>query len=223
LVRLAEFDIPMPDEAQPVAETLRQPDEIGSPATVATAGGRFFGLVNGGALPVSIASTWLATAWNQNTALLDAAPATAELERIALGWLLDLLRLPAHAGGAFVTGTTMANFSALAAARHALLRRQGWDVEGAGFSAHHQSRSLSVRKRIPLCSRRSRSWGGRLDTRARLHEKLVPLRFELLGGFGRDSDTRFAAGGFGWYSKALFALSVDGCLKYGCPHSRGKP
>lgn len=133
LARLADFDIPLPQRPQPAAETLRQLDEIGSPATMASAGPRFFGFVTGGALPVSVASHWLATAWDQNTALPTAAPATAELERIALRWLLDLLGLPAEGGGAFVTGATMANFCALAAARHALLQRAGWQVEADGL------------------------------------------------------------------------------------------
>ncbi|WP_084150724.1 pyridoxal phosphate-dependent decarboxylase family protein [Azohydromonas australica] len=133
LERLAELDIPLPDAAQPASKTLCQLDEIASPATVATAGGRFFGFVHGGALPVSVATNWLATAWDQNTALPSAAPAAAEIERVALRWLLELFGLPEHAAGAFVTGTTMAHFSALAAARHALLRQQGWDVDADGL------------------------------------------------------------------------------------------
>jgi len=41
-------------------------DEIGSPATIANMGGRFFGGVVGGALPASVAAHWLADAWDQN-------------------------------------------------------------------------------------------------------------------------------------------------------------
>ena len=130
---LAGFDTPLPYEPQAPAETLRQLDSIGSPATMASASGRFFGFVIGGALPVTIASNWLATAWDQNAGLHGPTPATAVLERVALGWMLDLLKLPATAGGAFVTGATMANFSALAAARHALLARAGWQVEADGL------------------------------------------------------------------------------------------
>ncbi|WP_280154827.1 aminotransferase class V-fold PLP-dependent enzyme [Piscinibacter sp. XHJ-5] len=133
VARLAELDVPLPQEPQASEETLRQLDSIGSPATMATAGGRFFGFVIGGALPITVASNWLATAWDQNTGLHAPTPATAELERIALGWMLDLLGLPSTCGGAFVTGATMANFSALAAARHAVLSRAGWDVEGDGL------------------------------------------------------------------------------------------
>lgn len=130
---LAAFDIPLPATPQPPAETLRELDALGSPATMASASGRFFGFVTGGALPVSVASHWLATAWDQNAAHHQPSPAAASLERVALGWLLDALQLPRDAAGAFVTGATMANFTALAAARHALLARAGWNVEADGL------------------------------------------------------------------------------------------
>ena len=133
IARLAAFDRPLPAGPQDAAATLRELDEIASPATTAMAGGRFFGFVIGGALPVSIASNWLATAWDQNSALHAPTPATAVIEQVALKWLLDILGLPATAGGAFVTGATMANFSALAAARHTVLRRAGWNVEADGL------------------------------------------------------------------------------------------
>ncbi|HEX6364138.1 MAG TPA: pyridoxal-dependent decarboxylase [Albitalea sp.] len=131
---LRALDVPLPEAPQPPLATLRELDELGSPATMASAGGRFFGFVIGGALPVTVASHWLATAWDQNDALHAPAPATATLERIALGWLVDLLALPAGTAGAFVTGATMANFTALAAARHAVLARAGWDVEADGLA-----------------------------------------------------------------------------------------
>jgi glutamate/tyrosine decarboxylase-like PLP-dependent enzyme len=100
---------------------------------MAMAGPRFFGFVVGGALPVTVASQWLASAWDQNAVLERITPAVARLEQIALRWLLDVLRLPPSAGGGFVTGATMANFTALAAARHAVLRAAGWDVEARGL------------------------------------------------------------------------------------------
>jgi glutamate/tyrosine decarboxylase-like PLP-dependent enzyme len=113
--------------------TLSRLDEIGSPATMATAGSRFFGFVIGGSLPVTIAANWLATAWDQNSALYNVTPGTAQLEQVALRWLLELFDLPSTAGAAFVTGATMANFSALAAARHVVLERAGWHVEADGL------------------------------------------------------------------------------------------
>jgi glutamate/tyrosine decarboxylase-like PLP-dependent enzyme len=114
-------------------QVLRLLDELGSPATVATAGPRFFGFVVGGSLPVALAANWLAGAWDQNSAFHRLAPSTAMVEEVALRWLLDLLGLPPTCAGAFVTGATMANFTALAAARHAVLARAGWDVEADGL------------------------------------------------------------------------------------------
>ena len=106
---------------------------VGSPATMATAGGRFFGFVVGGSLPAALAASWLAAAWDQDAGLAVLAPGAAAFEEIALRWLLDALGLPPDCAGGFVTGATMANFTALAAARHAVLRRAGWDVEADGL------------------------------------------------------------------------------------------
>ncbi|MGH8403545.1 MAG: pyridoxal phosphate-dependent decarboxylase family protein, partial [Gammaproteobacteria bacterium] len=86
-----------------------------------------------GSLPVTLAANWLAGAWDQNSAYYQAMPATCYVEQIALRWILELFHLPAACGGAFVTGGTMANFTALAAARHTVLRRAGWDVEADGL------------------------------------------------------------------------------------------
>ncbi|HTM58080.1 MAG TPA: aminotransferase class V-fold PLP-dependent enzyme [Candidatus Udaeobacter sp.] len=130
---LAAWDTPLPDAPTDPHEVLKRLDEIGSGATMAMAGPRFFGFVIGGALPVTVAANWLATAWDQNTGLFAATPATAELERISLGWLLDLFDLPKGCGGSFVTGAAVANLVSLAAARHAVLERAGWDVERDGL------------------------------------------------------------------------------------------
>jgi glutamate/tyrosine decarboxylase-like PLP-dependent enzyme len=130
---LRRFDEPFPGHSCDAAETLRLLDEVGSPATTAMAGPRFFGFVIGGALPVTLAANWLAGAWDQNTGLFRPTPGTAFLEQVALRWLLDLLQLPPGSGGAFVTGATVANLCGLAAARHAVLKRAGWNVEADGL------------------------------------------------------------------------------------------
>jgi glutamate/tyrosine decarboxylase-like PLP-dependent enzyme len=121
---------PGPTNAEAVLHLL---DEYGSPATVANGGGRYFGFVNGGCLPAAMAAGWLVTAWDQNAAFLVQSPTAITLEEVALEWVRDLLGLPPGTGGAVVTGATMANFSALAAARHALLKRAVWDVEADGL------------------------------------------------------------------------------------------
>jgi glutamate/tyrosine decarboxylase-like PLP-dependent enzyme len=133
LARLRELDGPLPEAGADAASVLSLLDEIGSPATMASAGGRYFGFVIGGSVPAALAANWLAAAWDQNAGLVAASPVSAALEEIAQRWLLDLLSLPAECATAFVTGATMANFSALAAARHAVLERVGWDVESDGL------------------------------------------------------------------------------------------
>jgi glutamate/tyrosine decarboxylase-like PLP-dependent enzyme len=130
---LARLDEPMPSTPGDPVATLTLLDEIVGPATMAMAGPRFFGFVIGGALPVALAANWLASTWDQNAALAAATPGVSALERIALGWLIDLFGLPLDSAGAFVTGGTMANFTALAAARHEVLARAGWNVEARGL------------------------------------------------------------------------------------------
>jgi len=124
---------PLPEAPQDPAAVIAKLDALGSPATMGVAGGRFFGFVIGGALPATVASSWLGTAWDQNASLMATTPIATVLEEIALEWLLDALALPADAAGGFVTGATMANFAGLAAGRHHLLARAGWDVEGQGL------------------------------------------------------------------------------------------
>ena len=125
---------------EPFPETPTEPDdvvallhEVGSPATLASAGGRFFGFVIGGSLPASLAANWLASAWDQNGGLIATSPIAAKLEAVAMTWLLDVLHLPAESGVGFVTCATAANFTALAAARHSVLQKVGWDVEAQGL------------------------------------------------------------------------------------------
>lgn len=130
---LSAFDELLPDHPTDPAGVLDLLDKAGSPATVASAGGRYFGFVTGGSLPAALAANWLAAAWDQNSFDDVASPVATKLEEVALRWLRDVLNLPSSAGGGFVTGATMANFSALAAARHAVLHREGWDVEADGL------------------------------------------------------------------------------------------
>ena len=108
-------------------------EKYGSPATIANGGGRYFGFVNGGCVPAAMAAGWMVNAWDQNAAMHVQSPAAVGLEEIAIEWVRQLLGLPEGTAGAVVTGATMANFCSLAAARHALLQRVGWDVENDGL------------------------------------------------------------------------------------------
>jgi len=133
VARLAALDVPLPEGPTAPDAVLRELDELGSPATMAIAGPRFYGFVIGGSLPAALAANWLAGAWDQNTGLYNITPATSVLEEVSLRWLLDALGLPPECAAAFVTGTTVAHISALAAARHAVLARADWNVEADGL------------------------------------------------------------------------------------------
>jgi glutamate/tyrosine decarboxylase-like PLP-dependent enzyme len=133
LAALSGFHEPLPTGPCGPAEVLQQLDTMGSPATVTTTGGRYFGFVNGGMVPAALAASWLAAAWNQNVALRVMSPAAAELEDVVLRWICEALELPSDCAGGLVTCATMANFTALVAARHGLLQRAGWNVTEDGM------------------------------------------------------------------------------------------
>lgn len=133
LQALSRLDEPLPGQPTDPQTVIALLDEVGSPATMATAGRRFFGFVVGGSLPAALAANWMASAWDQNSGLAVLAPIAARLELVAMRWLLDVLRLPAGCGVGFVTCATQANFAGLAAARHALLARKSWNVETDGL------------------------------------------------------------------------------------------
>ena len=117
------------DPERVIEELFRGAD----PGVVAQAGPRYFGFVTGGALPVTVAADWLASAWDQNVTLYVHSPAAATMEDVVAGWILELLHLPATASVGFTSGCHMANFTGLAAARHEVLRRVDWDVERQGL------------------------------------------------------------------------------------------
>ena len=133
LAALAGFHEPFPAEPCSPANVVQRLDALGSPATTATTSGRYFGFVNGGMVPAALAASWLSAAWNQNAALRVMSPVAAELEDVVLRWICEALDLPSDCEGGLVTCATMANFTALVAARHALLKRAGWDVTQNGM------------------------------------------------------------------------------------------
>ena len=131
--RLHKLDQPLQDESVDPFEVLEILDTLGSPATVASTAGRYFGFVIGGSLPVACAANILAAAWDQNAALYVTSPIGSFLEEVCQKWLLSLFGLPSRSGVGFVSSATMANFSGLASARHAVLRDAAWDVESQGL------------------------------------------------------------------------------------------
>ncbi len=120
------------EEPLPVIEALVR---NAAPGLVASPGPRYFGFVVGGVLPASLAADWLTSTWDQNAFSYVQSPAAAAVEEISRSWLIELLGLAPEMSMGIVTGGTMANFTALAAARHALLKSVGWDVEANGLFA----------------------------------------------------------------------------------------
>ena len=124
---------PLPREGTDAATVI---DELAAgvdPGLIAISGPRYFGLVMGGSVPAALATDWLTSAWDQNVGLYLATPAAAIVEEVVADWLVELFGLPAGTTVGFVSGGTMANFTAMAAARHAVLRAAGWDVEEQGL------------------------------------------------------------------------------------------
>src|SRR6185312_8121483 len=110
------------------------------PGLIAMSGPRYFGFVIGGSVPAALAADWLTSAWDQNVGLYIGTPAASVVEEVVADWLLELFGLPAGTTVGFVSGATMANFTAMAAARHAVLRGAGWDVEDQGLQGAPQVR-----------------------------------------------------------------------------------
>ena len=131
---LALLDSPLPEHPTDPAVVVEELAAVAEPGIMAIGSGRWFGFVAGGALPASLASDWLVSAWDQNTGLAEPTPSTSALEVVAGRWLLELLGLPAHSSFAFVTGCQMAHVTCLAAARHAVYRRSGWDLPRQGLA-----------------------------------------------------------------------------------------
>lgn len=130
---LDQFIEEMPEFTFDSGDILRQLHQYGSPATVSQIGGRYFGLVNGGVIPVSLATRWLSDFWDQNTPLYLSSPIVSKLEEVTELWLRQLLGLPKSVVAGFVSGSSMAIFCGLAAARYRIFQNNDWDINNKGF------------------------------------------------------------------------------------------
>lgn len=128
------FDAALPAGPADPAAVLAQLDELGSPATMRSTGGRYFGFVNGGTEPAARAAAILAGTWDQNTAMRVMSPVAARLDEIAAAWIVELLGLPSEAMATFCGGATIANLTGVIAGRDALLHRMGWSVDQHGLA-----------------------------------------------------------------------------------------
>ncbi|HET6952313.1 MAG TPA: aminotransferase class V-fold PLP-dependent enzyme [Acidimicrobiales bacterium] len=149
----------LPDDPQDPARVVRDLAAAAEPGLVATGSPRYFGFVIGGALPAALAADWLTSTWDQNAGLYVGGPSAAVAEETAGRWALDLLGLPATASFAFVTGCQMAHVTALAAARHQVLARAGWDVERRGLAGAPAVRVLAGDSRHATVDRALRFLG----------------------------------------------------------------
>lgn len=147
---------PLPTAGSEAAQVIDELVADMAGGILGSAGGRFFGWVIGGSLPAALAADWLTATWDQNAARVTGGPAVAVIEEVCGAWLKEILGLPPRASFALVTGTQMAHMTCLAAARHVLLARHGWDVERDGLAGaprlrvltsteHHRSLERAVR------------------------------------------------------------------------------
>ncbi len=125
---------PLPRDGQPAIDVIEHLAEAADRGTVAIPGPRYFGFVIGGSLPAALAADWLTSTWDQNAGIYTTGPAASVVEEVVGAWLVDLLGLPAGTSVGLTTGCQMAHFTCLAAARHAVLERAGWDVEEQGLA-----------------------------------------------------------------------------------------
>lgn len=150
---------PLSDDGQAAEQVIQELAHNCTDAIMGSSGGRFFGWAIGGSLPAALAADWLTSAWDQNAALYSCSPAAAIVEETVGGWVKELFGLPPRASFALVTGCQMAHFTCLAAARHHLLARVGWDVERQGLFAAPRLRVVANRERHGSIERALRMLG----------------------------------------------------------------
>ena len=182
IANLARFDEPLPDSPGDSLQILRQLDEYGSPATVAQIGGRYFGLVNGGVIPATLAVRWLTDFWDQNTPLYLSSPIASRLEEVTEAWLRELFGLPESTIAGYVSGSSMSIFCGLAAARHRNFARLGWDINRHGFINAPRLRVIASRQTHGTVTKAIALLGFGIDnvewvdadTQGRIDARLVP-------------------------------------------------
>ena len=154
---------PLEEEGVPALQVIDELVADTAGGILGSQSGRFFGWVIGGGSPAAMAADWLTTAWDQNAGVQACAPALSIVEEVAAGWLRQIFDLPPETGVGFTTGTQMAHMTCLAAARHALLRNRGWDVERKGLAGAPPIRVLANRDRHTTVDRAVRFLGIGLD------------------------------------------------------------
>ena len=154
---LENFDESFPEKSISAKEIIKQLHTFGSPTTIAQIGGRYFGFVNGGAVPVSLGVKWLSDIWDQCGGLYLTSPINAKLETVCENWLKEIFNLPKETVAGFVSGTSMANLCGMAAARYQLLKNLDWDINEKGLNGApeiriiaHEQVHASVKKTLSM-------------------------------------------------------------------------
>jgi glutamate/tyrosine decarboxylase-like PLP-dependent enzyme len=172
---------PLPERGLEDAQVVAELIEAAEPGIMAMPSGRFFGFVLGGALPSAVAADWLTSVWDQNAGLIGPTPSAGVVEEVALEWLRDLMQLPAGVTAGFVTGCQMAHVTALAAARHRVLERVGWDLLRDGLQGAPRIRVVVGEERHVTVDRALRYLGlGSAQIEAVPADEQGRMRVELL-------------------------------------------
>jgi glutamate/tyrosine decarboxylase-like PLP-dependent enzyme len=165
---------PLPERGTAASQVIDELAADAEPGILGSQTGRHFAWVIGGGGPAAMAADWLATVWDQNAGIHACAPAASVVEEIAAEWLKTLFDLPADTSVGFTTGTQMAHATCLAAARHAVLRDRGWDVERQGLAGSPPIRILANAERHGSVDRAVRFLGLGADA-------IVPLPVDAAG------------------------------------------
>jgi glutamate/tyrosine decarboxylase-like PLP-dependent enzyme len=172
---------PLPERGSDASQVVAELIEAAEPGLMAMPSGRFFGFVIGGALPVAVAADWLTSAWDQNAGLIGPTPSAGVVEEVVLEWLRELLVLPAGVSAGFVTGCQMAHMTALAAARHRVLERAGWELARDGLQGAPRIRVVVGAERHVTVDRALRYLGiGSTQIEAVPADEQGRMRVELL-------------------------------------------
>lgn len=182
----ALWDWELPKTGMPPEQVIDQLNKAARPGLVHNQSGRFFSWVIGGSHPAAIAADWLTSAWDQNAGLYNATPASGIVEEIAGEWLKQMLKIPAQASFAFVTGGQMANFTCLNAARNHLFHIAGWDIEKEGFYGAPRIRIITGDQKHSTVSKALRMLGFGTshsieipsDAHSRINVQLVEAEFK---------------------------------------------
>ncbi|MGI9608302.1 MAG: pyridoxal phosphate-dependent decarboxylase family protein, partial [Acidimicrobiales bacterium] len=143
----ATYDAPdvglMEELLSPPSEQGREPGELLDAIDRATrtgfdsAGPGFLSYIPTGALYTAALGSLVGSATNQYTGGSHASPGTTAIEESVIRWMTELFGLPASAGGLLLSGGSIANLTAVVAARSRLGDDFADGVIYASTRAHH--------------------------------------------------------------------------------------